>query len=75
MPIGCLAESTGLNALRLLLSLLYQYLMFMKKTFPLLKQFHFVLILWEDYWAAVRGMDRRDHLVTNYELEMFLPIL
>ncbi len=30
---------------------------------------------WEDYWAAVRGMDRRDHLVTEYEIGMFLPML
>jgi len=30
---------------------------------------------WVEYWAAVRGKDRRDHLVTPYEIEMFLPIL
>ncbi len=30
---------------------------------------------WDEYWAAVRGKDRRDHLVTPYEIEMFLPIL
>lgn len=30
---------------------------------------------WDDYWCAVRGIDRRDHLVSPYEVETLLPIL
>ncbi len=30
---------------------------------------------WKEYWSEVRGKDRRDHLVTQYEIENFLPLL
>jgi hypothetical protein len=30
---------------------------------------------WEEYYLEVRGKDRKDHLVTEYEIERLLPVL